>query len=647
MPRDQDAIHAHHQWQPNDNFEVRHIGVDSSNLTHVRQAPGGGGDFALGSLLMTADTPGTHRFLFTVVQSRSAVATGVRVGVASEDGRRVCGIHVYDGRPYPAHPSGPTPRYVFLSKRGTGREVEMIVDYAARRVSFVIDGEGIMDSGVTPDALPEAVRPWVMMSFPGDAVTLSGYSFKRPVRRRGGDIVAEGLRPAGRLTAPPSALPQPAYYDESQRAYYDADLSPVPPGGHTYSSEARRTTPHWHHATEAKLRTSRTAQGLGPFGDAVDAMYASGSTARPASSTPPRRPNYAAAPTVAGKAHVDAVRGNRSTPRSKDFGNPMRSPPRPYDAAASGHVAHSYFVHSSSTSPYSDRAEAWGRTRTDEEEWGSSPQPPPPPPPPQQQQYHQQQYHQQPIDYPIQHPDQHEALPEEAHHHHGVSNGVRASEAWAAAPEEPEAVAGEPSDTGHSSGSSAVANETLYPYGNALLPARIRAVPMSTSEQALKSVAAIKAALKAARAEAAQVEAATRNAPSWVGGQGSSSGADDGEAVEWVSRWLGTSPVSHAPDSAEGSDTTPTTAAYINEALASALVAPLRGSRPHGAILARSFLRSLAEEPCRQLAVERLLRESGIVEVIAAEVCAAADQLRITDHAHAMRERVRRLDGEE
>ena len=77
---------------------------------------------------------------------------------------------------------------------------------------------------------------------------------------------------------------------------------------------------------------------------------------------------------------------------------------------------------------------------------------------------------------------------------------------------------------------------------------------------------------------------------------------------------------------------------------AAALVEPLRGIRPSGGPLARSFVRALAEQPMRQLAVERLLREGGFVEEVAAQICAAAEALRDDDHAHAMRERVRRID---
>ena len=57
---DPHAVRDEHGWLPNDNFEVRRLGVDGSSLTHLRQAPGGGGNYALGSLLMTAASRGIH-----------------------------------------------------------------------------------------------------------------------------------------------------------------------------------------------------------------------------------------------------------------------------------------------------------------------------------------------------------------------------------------------------------------------------------------------------------------------------------------------------------------------------------------------------------------------------------------------------------
>ena len=82
----------------------------------------------------------------------------------------------------------------------------------------------------------------------------------------------------------------------------------------------------------------------------------------------------------------------------------------------------------------------------------------------------------------------------------------------------------------------------------------------------------------------------------------------------------------------------------MGDLAAAALVEPCEVYDHQEDLLARSFVRALAEQPMRQLAVEKLLREGGFVEEVAAQICAAAEALRDDDHAHAMRERVRRID---
>ena len=173
-------IHPCHLWLHNRNFHMAAIGDDGSRLTHTRNATSGSSDCALGDFIMKAQVGGRHTLRFTVVQSRGTTGTGMRVGVASEDGTRVCGIRVWDGKLYPSAPHGGDPRYIFLTHRGSGREVEVCVDYDSRRLTFTIDGEGTVDARVTPDSLPDSLRAWVQCVYQGDAIVLSGYRFTPP-----------------------------------------------------------------------------------------------------------------------------------------------------------------------------------------------------------------------------------------------------------------------------------------------------------------------------------------------------------------------------------------------------------------------------------------------------------------------------------
>lgn len=746
-----DPIHPAHRWLPNPNFDVRCIGDDASSLTHNRTAPSGGSDFALGELLMTASVPGTHRFLFTVVQSRGAVATGIRVGVSSEDGRRVCAIRVYDGQLYPAAPEGGSPRYSFLAPRGTGREIEVVVDYVKRRLTFIIEGEGAVDSRVTPDALPDAVRPWVQSVYPGDAIVLSSYSFKKPSTRRrpGGDRIAEGLeKSAVRYNVPPP--PRAEYYDGAQQAYYDGDLNKitrdgvtvgaVSPGGtsrvtfepgttndqvaqgrsHEQPAQQPEARPHeevrhesdlppppssppppppqlsgqgptlmgaLHPAdAEARLRTSRRPDDPGVHGHGVDEMYdpsershemydplgrSSGRSTSPTPRTSPTaRPCRNAAAAVAGAAHYNSVRGTRSVPRSKDF-RQLYSPPRPlrngdfdgnrYEELAKPHQRYSpdgYRPRVWHTLHDPDTERLRCESAADDVLWtadGASPgrkvvaavdddaQPD----------------YRVPLDYYV----SGEAADKEGANRAELEV-VEAAEA-AGAKAEVAAVVHEAASPPPASPSGSP--DGLYPYGAAALPSRIRAVPMSRSEQAIASVAAIKAALKSARVEAVRVEEVARKATSptagGVDGDGGAMGVgtagggalDSGgdEAAAWVARWLRdelpSSAASAKPVGAGGRDMggakgIEPVSRTMGDLAAAALVEPLRGIRPSGGPLARSFVRALAEQPMRQLAVERLLREGGFMEEVAAQICAAAEALRDDDHAHAMRERVRRID---
>lgn len=64
----------------------------------------------------------------------------------------------------------------------------------------------------------------------------------------------------------------------------------------------------------------------------------------------------------------------------------------------------------------------------------------------------------------------------------------------------------------------------------------------------------------------------------------------------------------------------------IVEAIGMAVTAPLRMDVPP-APLAVAYMRALSEQPDRRLAVERLLRDGGIIETLAHEICLAADAI--------------------
>ena len=104
-------------WLPSPHFKTTRLAAGGTVLTHARQSVVGSSDAALGQLFMTSDVPGQHRFLLTVAASRSSTGTGIRIGVASNDGSRVCGIRPWDGQLYPDPPENSNPRYVFLQRR--------------------------------------------------------------------------------------------------------------------------------------------------------------------------------------------------------------------------------------------------------------------------------------------------------------------------------------------------------------------------------------------------------------------------------------------------------------------------------------------------------------------------------------------------
>ena len=212
-------------WLPSHHFKSYRLDDGSGTvLTHTRMSLLGGSDAALGRLLMTSDTPGVHRFTLTVASSKSSTATKIRVGVATSDGSRVCGVRPWDGQlfPRPSHVgdgdtwsndpfSDGSPRYLFLPRVAVGREVEVCLDYTRRRLTFKLDGEGDVDSRVPKAQLPDGLRPWVQCAYEGDAVVLSRYSFtpEKSTHRPRAASPAPSLAPQTNAFASSFVVPEP------------------------------------------------------------------------------------------------------------------------------------------------------------------------------------------------------------------------------------------------------------------------------------------------------------------------------------------------------------------------------------------------------------------------------------------------------
>ena len=128
---------------------------------------------------MRKDVPGVHKFVVTIAASTTQTGTGIRIGIASDDGQQTFAVRPWDGTLYPPVADG-DPRYSFLGHKAVGREVEVIVDYregSNRRLSFKIDGEGEVDSRLTAEEFPDSCRPWVQCVYGDDTFVLSSYRF--------------------------------------------------------------------------------------------------------------------------------------------------------------------------------------------------------------------------------------------------------------------------------------------------------------------------------------------------------------------------------------------------------------------------------------------------------------------------------------
>ena len=157
-----------------------------SRVVHTKQSRVHQPDDVFGERVMGK---GEHRFLFEVEPARSS-GSGVRVGVASVDGRQRWGIRLTDGKSVHNLPGMPTAEdrereressAFYLSdnpvaqERAVVQRVEVIVDMARRHVLYSIDGGSAVDSGVLPDEYPDSLTPWAQLFYKGDAVTLSAH----------------------------------------------------------------------------------------------------------------------------------------------------------------------------------------------------------------------------------------------------------------------------------------------------------------------------------------------------------------------------------------------------------------------------------------------------------------------------------------
>ena len=168
-----------------------------SKLVHSRQSRVNQPDDAFGGRIMKT---GEHHFVFEVNSQRSS-GCGMRVGVASADGRDRWGIRLVDGcavyvgrgmdsaeardrqvggmltdKP-PATIGGTNYRECAVTRR-----VEVFVDMARRIVKYSVDGGYAFDSGVLPEDYSDALVPWAQTFYKGDTVTLSQHRSRAATR---------------------------------------------------------------------------------------------------------------------------------------------------------------------------------------------------------------------------------------------------------------------------------------------------------------------------------------------------------------------------------------------------------------------------------------------------------------------------------
>ena len=649
-------------WLPSPHFRSHRLDDERGTvLTHTRVALLGGSDAALGRLLMTADMLGVHRFTLTVASSRSTTGTKIRVGVANADGTRVCGIRPWDGQLFPrpsrvGHPSAVmsdpysdgSPRYLFLNRTAVGREVEVRVDFARRRLTFRLDGEGDVDSRVPGSQLPDSLRPWVQCAYEGDAVVLSRYSF---TPYRAAPTTPRATSPYG-TPVPPSppqtnafgsaaeAAAAVALEDDVDSAHEDDVSSPSPRLSASTGAltAARTSSPSSRRA--ATLRSPSRADGkrssaATEAAAAADAIATSLSarlrvqeaTMHAWADEMPVRPTPRA---QAAALSTESTRALRTSGYACDMSGLVQ-------AAASGHACMHAFdmsglvqaaaaeaAEAEAAAAHAEKAAAVAEKRAEAAEAKSArvsqvatrstsrgktgtsqaqAQSPPPTPPP------------------------------------SVSPSFPGSHA---------------AKTPHSG--SGPSSSLGAPY-RALTDVWEPEMAATRSQVGLISMAAIKNAVATARKEAAmhssfaaaaaKVDEGTRDGYSYSGAHDAYSRSPTGVGgllgptglpVDWtLANWLlrgqehgGEPKADNAnpgrPKRSRLTDPKLPATTRIAEVVAAAVTAPLRMERPP-APLTLAYLRALAAQPDRRLAVERLLRDGKVVESIAHEICLAADAI--------------------
>ena len=179
-----------------------------SRITHKRQSRVHQADDALGNIVMKA---GEHRFVYDI-SSVTSSGCGIRVGVASVDGRERWGIRLSDGRSVrvPAADLDPGEAAVLLAERAVGtmeravsRRVEVIVNMAQRIVRYSVDGATAVDSGVLPDDYSDELVPWAQLFYKDDAVTLSHHRTARVPQRASPRLVRSRREVPAPVRKPP------------------------------------------------------------------------------------------------------------------------------------------------------------------------------------------------------------------------------------------------------------------------------------------------------------------------------------------------------------------------------------------------------------------------------------------------------------
>ena len=219
-------------------------GLPATIVQHMSQPSRGVANELIGETLMTQDE---HRFVFTVLRGSG---TGMRVGVASADGRCNWGIRIFDGRltqhvPHVRMQSAAAAR---SKDNGDGKEdvelnvpiamgggnlppklcqgpatwdraglrIEVTVNMTMRTLVFHVASSGkAFDAGIQ---LPEeGVRPWFESRLIGDTIALSEHRVRpgnsilvvrRPLARATRSSTPEARRPSSAYSSPRATSPR-------------------------------------------------------------------------------------------------------------------------------------------------------------------------------------------------------------------------------------------------------------------------------------------------------------------------------------------------------------------------------------------------------------------------------------------------------